>query len=103
MDIRHGTLVLAFALGTAATAALPAQSVDSHCTDPAIVGVTLHGGDACQKVADLFNYMNMQIGTWCRRRQPDPGTGRHARRTRTLRRRRARQRDEGEHPEGERH
>ena len=64
MDIRHGTLVLALALGTGATAALPAQSIDSHCTDPAIVGVTLHGGDACQKVADLFNYMNMQIGTW---------------------------------------
>ncbi len=75
MDIRHGTLVLALALGTGATAALPAQSIDSHCTDPAIVGVTLHGGDACQKVADLFNYMNMQIGTWVAGGNPTLGQG----------------------------
>ena len=62
MDIKHGSLVVAFAFGAAA--ALPAQSIDPHCSDPAIVGVAHQGGDACQKVADLFNYMNMQLGTW---------------------------------------
>src|SRR6476646_2966378 len=75
MQMRQGTLVLAFALGTGAIAGLPAQGVDSHCTDPAIVGVTLHGGDACQKVADLFNYMNMQIGTWVAGGNPTLGQG----------------------------
>jgi hypothetical protein len=73
MDIRHGTFVLACALGTAA--ALPAQSIDPHCTDPAIVGITQTGGDACQKVADLFNYMNMQLGTWVAGGNPTLGQG----------------------------
>lgn len=73
MDIRHGTLVLACALGTAAT--LPAQSIDPHCTDPSIVGITHSGGDACQKVADLFNYMNMQLGTWVAGGNPTLGQG----------------------------
>ncbi len=75
MNVRHGTLVFAFALGIGATAALPAQTVDSHCTDPAIVGANLHGGDACQKVADLFNYMNVQIGTWVAGGNPTLGQG----------------------------
>jgi hypothetical protein len=73
MDIRHGTFVLACALGTAV--ALPAQSIDPHCTDPAIIGVAQTGGDACQKVADLFNYMNMQLGTWVAGGNPTLGQG----------------------------
>jgi len=73
MDIKHGWLVVAFALGAAA--ALPAQSIDPHCSDPAIVGVAHQGGDACQKVADLFNYMNMQLGTWVAGGNPTLGQG----------------------------
>jgi hypothetical protein len=73
MDIRRGTFLIAFALGT--SAALPAQSIDPHCTDPSIVGATHQGGDACQKVADLFNYMNMQLGTWVAGGNPTLGQG----------------------------
>ncbi|MEP7066094.1 MAG: hypothetical protein ABI889_08695 [Gemmatimonadota bacterium] len=67
------TLLVVSALGIAA--ALPAQAIDSHCTDPAIVGVAHEGGDACQKVADLFNYMNMQLGTWVAGGNPTLGQG----------------------------
>ena len=42
---------------------------------PAIVGVAHQGGDACQKVADLFNYMNMQLGTWVAGGNPTLGQG----------------------------
>jgi hypothetical protein len=73
MDIRRGSLLVAFALGAAA--ALPAQSIDPHCSDPSIVGVAHQGGDACQKVADLFNYMNMQLGTWVAGGNPTLGQG----------------------------
>ena len=73
MDIPYRTLIAAFTLGSAA--ALPAQSIDPHCTDPAIVGVAHQGGDACQKVADLFNYMNMQLGTWVAGGNPTLGQG----------------------------
>ncbi|MBK5188020.1 MAG: hypothetical protein JJD97_07225 [Gemmatimonadaceae bacterium] len=73
MDIRHGTFMVACALGLAS--ALPAQSIDPHCTDPAIVGIANQGGDACQKVADLFNYMNMQLGTWVAGGNPTLGQG----------------------------
>jgi hypothetical protein len=73
MGIRHGTLMLACALGGAL--ALPAQSIDPHCSDPSIVGVAHQGGDACQKVADLFNYMNMQLGTWVAGGNPTLGQG----------------------------
>jgi hypothetical protein len=73
MNIRHCTLLLVSALGAAA--ALPAQAIDSHCTDPAIVGSAHEGGDACQKVADLFNYMNMQLGTWVAGGNPTLGQG----------------------------
>ena len=73
MDIRHGSLVVACALGAAA--ALPAQSIDPHCSDPSIVGIAHQGGDACQKVADLFNYMNMQLGTWVAGGNPTLGQG----------------------------
>ncbi len=73
MHIRHGWLAVAFALGIAD--ALPAQSIDPHCSDPTIVGVAHQGGDACQKVADLFNYMNMQLGTWVAGGNPTLGQG----------------------------
>jgi len=73
MQIRHGVLLVASALGI--SVALPAQSIDSHCADPAIVGVVHQGGDACQKVADLFNYMNMQLGTWVAGGNPTLGQG----------------------------
>jgi hypothetical protein len=73
MKIRYDTLLVASALGIAAS--LPAQSIDSHCTDPGIVGVAHQGGDACQKVADLFNYMNMQLGTWVAGGNPTLGQG----------------------------
>lgn len=73
MNFRHGTLLVACAIGTAT--ALPAQSIDPHCTDPAIVGPLHAGGDACQKVADLFNYMNMQLGTWVAGGNPTMGQG----------------------------
>jgi len=75
MKIRYGTLLVAFALGMAPAIALPAQAIDSHCTDPGIIGPTHQGGDACQKVADLFNYMNMQLGTWVAGGNPTLGQG----------------------------
>ncbi len=62
MVTRHGIAVIALFFGAAST--LPAQAIDPHCADPAVVGTLHQGGDACQKVADLFNYMNMQLGTW---------------------------------------
>lgn len=73
MRIRRGMLLIVSALGLAA--GLPAQTIDSHCTDPAIVGAGHAGGDACQKVADLFNYMNMQLGTWVAGGNPTLGQG----------------------------
>jgi len=73
MDIRHRTFLVACALSAAT--ALPAQSIDPHCTDPAIVGILHQGGDACQKVADLFNYMNVQLGTWVAGGNPTLGQG----------------------------
>jgi hypothetical protein len=66
-------LIAAFSLGSAV--ALPAQSIDPHCSDPSIVGAGQEGGDACQKVADLFNYMNMQLGTWVAGGNPTLGQG----------------------------
>jgi hypothetical protein len=66
-------LIAAVTLGSAV--ALPAQSIDPHCSDPAIIGAAHEGGDACQKVADLFNYMNMQIGTWVAGGNPTLGQG----------------------------
>lgn len=47
-------------LGAARTAS--AQSIDPRCTDPSVVGAALEGGDACQKVMDIFRYMNPQLG-----------------------------------------
>ncbi len=73
LEIRRCTFLVACMLGAAAS--LPAQSIDPHCTDPAIVGIAHQGGDACQKVADLFNYMNMQLGTWVAGGNPTLGQG----------------------------
>ena len=73
MDIRYRSLIAAISLGS--VTALPAQSIDSHCSDPSIVGVAHQGGDACQKVADLFKYMNMQLGTWVAGGNPTLGQG----------------------------
>ena len=75
MRRRLGTFLIGCAIGTAT--ALPAQSgaIDHHCTDPAIIGVLHEGGDACQKVADLFNYMNMELGTWVAGGNPTMGRG----------------------------
>jgi len=77
MRPRLGTLLVLGVLGTAP--AIEAQSgsgsIDEHCTDPAIIGALHQGGDACQKVADLFNYMNMQLGTWVAGGNPTLGQG----------------------------
>jgi hypothetical protein len=55
------SLVLAiFAL---AAPAVSAQSVDSQCSDPAFVGAAQEGGDACQKVVDIYRYLGEQLGT----------------------------------------
>jgi hypothetical protein len=48
----------------AAATSLSAQTVDPRCENTAIVGPARVGGDACQKVVDLYNYMNVQLGTW---------------------------------------
>lgn len=73
MKIRRGMLLMVSSFVLAA--GLPAQAIDSHCTDPGIVGADHAGGDACQKVADLFNYMNMQLGTWVAGGNPTLGQG----------------------------
>ncbi|MGH7719149.1 MAG: hypothetical protein ACREON_09935 [Gemmatimonadaceae bacterium] len=36
---------------------------DPRCSNQSIVGVLLEGSDACEKVKDLFRYMNPQLGT----------------------------------------
>jgi hypothetical protein len=53
------TSVVLMLVGTPARA----QQPDPPCTDPAVVGVGLIGGDACQKAIDLFRYFNPQVGT----------------------------------------
>ena len=56
-------LVASFALACSMAPALMAQSaVDSRCTDPALVGSSNEGQDACQKTVDLLNYMTPQLG-----------------------------------------
>ncbi len=46
-----------------AAPAAEAQSVDSRCSDPAIVQTAQEGGDACQKVVDIYRYLGDQLGT----------------------------------------
>ena len=58
--------ILLASLTLASTMALPlsAQSgIDSRCMDPALVGSSNEGQDACQKALDLLNYMTPQLGT----------------------------------------
>jgi hypothetical protein len=54
------------AVGAAATLAaaapMQAQSVDRRCTGT-FAGPQQIGGDACQKVIDLYKYINVQLGT----------------------------------------
>src|SRR5919199_6269481 len=58
--------VVRLALGAAVTLAvaapIKAQSVDSRCNGE-FAGPGRVGGDACQKVIDLYKYMNVQLGT----------------------------------------
>lgn len=57
-------LVASLALACTMAPSLPAQSgIDSRCTDPALVGSSNEGQDACQKALDLLNYMTPQLGT----------------------------------------
>ena len=37
-------------------------AIDPRCTDPALVGDSDQGQDACQKAIDLLNYMTPQLG-----------------------------------------
>ncbi len=54
------TALLLCTLGTASVAA--AQVQDPRCADPSVVGAGLQGGDACQKVVDVYRYLNPQLG-----------------------------------------
>ncbi|HET7623095.1 MAG TPA: hypothetical protein VFK39_14415 [Gemmatimonadaceae bacterium] len=54
---------LVFAALILAAPAAAAQSVDSRCSDPAFVGAAHEGGDACQKVVDIYRYLGNQLGT----------------------------------------
>jgi hypothetical protein len=55
--------ILAVAAIMVAAPVAGAQSMDSRCSDAAIVGPGQEGGDACQKVVDLYRYMGEQLGT----------------------------------------
>ena len=57
-------LLASLALACTLPSTLTAQSgIDSRCTDPALVGSSNEGQDACQKAVDLLNYMTPQLGT----------------------------------------
>ena len=57
-------LLASLALACTLPSAVTAQSgIDSRCTDPALVGSSNEGQDACQKALDLLNYMTPQLGT----------------------------------------
>lgn len=45
-----------------APAAMAQSEIDPRCTDPALVGASNEGQDACQKALDLLNYMTPQLG-----------------------------------------
>src|SRR5918911_871907 len=61
---RMRRLLLALGATAALAAAAPtrAQSVDPRCRGD-FAGPAQIGGDACQKVVDLYKYMNVQLGT----------------------------------------
>jgi hypothetical protein len=46
-----------------APASMAQSGIDARCTDPALVGSSNEGQDACQKALDLLNYMTPQLGT----------------------------------------
>ena len=52
-----------------------AQSLSPQCTDPAIIGPGAVGQDACQKVIDLYSYVNAQLGTLVAGGNPTLGQG----------------------------
>lgn len=54
-----------FALGVVIVTsfASTARAQDPRCADTRFVGPGQLGGDACQKVIDIYNYMNIQFGT----------------------------------------
>src|SRR5690242_10799581 len=62
MKVRVCVLAVAAAVAVASPSPARAQQ-DARCSDPAIVGAGLEGGDACQKVVDLYRYMGVQLGT----------------------------------------
>lgn len=65
---RAAAFAVATAVAAALTATLPARlaaqgaSPDPRCVDPSVVGSSLGGGDACQKVVDLYTYLTPQLG-----------------------------------------
>lgn len=56
-------LALFLALPAATPAVLRAQVVEARCSDPTFVGAGGEGGDACQKVVDIYRYLGIQLGT----------------------------------------
>ena len=60
MKRTHWLVLAAFTL---VVPGVSAQSADSRCSDPAFVGAAQEGGDACQKVVDIYRYLGEQLGT----------------------------------------
>ncbi len=56
-------LLAVAALAMALPAVVQSQGVDDRCSDPAFVGAGGEGGDACQKVVDIYRYLGDQLGT----------------------------------------
>src|SRR5690348_3226902 len=50
-------------IAACASVAPTAQAQDPRCSQPQFVGAGELGGDACQKVIDIYNYLNIQFGT----------------------------------------
>lgn len=63
MRIAKSTYIFMVAALVATASAARAQGVEASCLDPSLVGSNHEGGDACQKVVDLYRYMNIQLGT----------------------------------------
>src|SRR5690242_11410397 len=55
--------LLALGVLVVAASASTARAQDPRCSNTQIVGPGALGGDACQKVIDIYNYMNIQFGT----------------------------------------
>lgn len=56
-------LCFVLAVSTLAAPVVRAQGVNGQCSDPAFVGGAHEGGDACQKVVDVYRYVGAQLGT----------------------------------------